>query len=163
MITPDNLDPVAAYSDPIIAGIEYARQHHLTGGPLPAAIIKDRADLARTLPAPALPSPMPLSLDLATEPATGHAHPLHSAGEVITAHVLAMVDAATAEREARENHRANRRNINRVLVLAFAAVAGFLTVFMSTHGVLPGMLPYSFCVAVGLDTLVTLYAYLRRY
>jgi hypothetical protein len=34
---------------------------------------------------------------------------------------------------------------------------------MSTHGVLPGMLPYSFCVAVGLDTLVTLYAYLRRY
>lgn len=100
---------------------------------------------------------------LTTEADHDHSHPLHMAGDVLAGHVLAMVEQATQEREARESVRANHRNLNRVMVLAFAAIAGFLVVFATNHGVAPGLEPYSFVVAIGLDVLVTLYAYLRHY
>jgi hypothetical protein len=92
-------------------------------------------------------------------------------------HVRKLINEAQAEREAIEEHRADRRNRNRLLTLAFAIVIGIIvTYFFQNDGfpvigvrhVLPAHMAtilygYSFVVTVTLDASLALYAYVKKF
>lgn len=87
--------------------------------------------------------------------------------------VKAIVQGAMAEREDRENFRANKRNFNRMLTLFGALVIGFIVTFVLTHRGIPGLVtlplwamalaPYTFVITIVLDAGLALYGYIRKY
>jgi hypothetical protein len=93
------------------------------------------------------------------------------------AHVRSLINEAQRDREAIEEHRADRRNRNRLLTLAFAIVIGIIvTYFFQNDGfpvigvrhVLPAHMAvilygYSFVVTVTLDASLALYAYIKKF
>jgi hypothetical protein len=82
-------------------------------------------------------------------------------------HVLDLINGVQAEREARENLRANRRNFNRTLTLVMTIIIGLTITYLLTSGTLGhfGKVagPYAFVITVTMDLLVTGYAYIRHY
>lgn len=82
-------------------------------------------------------------------------------------HVRGMIADAIADREKREANRANHRNRNRMLTLVFTLVAGMAITYGLYHGWFgtwgPKVGPYSFVITVAGDTLLTLYAYVKKY
>lgn len=81
--------------------------------------------------------------------------------------VKSLILAALAEREARENIRANHRNLNRMLTLFGAIAIGVVVTYLLTHGDLgqtgKTLGPYSFVITVTLDSMLALYAFIRHY
>jgi len=87
--------------------------------------------------------------------------------------VMALVNGAIAEREARENMRANHRNLNRMLTLFGALVIGLVVTFVLQHKGIPGLVtlpvwtmalaPYTFVITIALDSGLALYGYIRHY
>lgn len=80
-----------------------------------------------------------------------------------TARTIAQheVSRATAERQAVEDMRANRRNRNRALTLLVALVLGFTTPTLCKMFGIP--LAYAFCVVIVPDAFITFYALVRKY
>jgi len=87
-------------------------------------------------------------------------------------HVREIIDGAIAEREARENTRANHRNFNRMLTLFGALLIGLVVTYTLQHGEIlgfrlppwaPGLAPYSFVITVALDSFLALYSFIRHY
>ena len=79
--------------------------------------------------------------------------------------VKGLIETAEHERQAIEDLRAIRRNRNRLMTMLAAIVIGLAIVWtlprMGSVG--KAMEPYSFIATVALDTLLTLYAYIKRY
>lgn len=85
-------------------------------------------------------------------------------------HVREMIDDALANREQRENWRANKRNFNRMLTLFGALVIGLIVTFILYHPVmfhLPhwamALAPYSFVITILMDSSLALYSYVKKY
>lgn len=78
----------------------------------------------------------------------------------------AITEAQDA-RQAIEDTRANRRNRNRMLTLLGALLIGIVVTFVLTHGYMGAASktygPYAFVITVALDSLITVYAYVRHY
>jgi hypothetical protein len=87
--------------------------------------------------------------------------------------VNGKVNALMAEREQRENIRANHRNLNRMLTLFGALVIGLVVTFVLQHRGIPGLVtlpawslilaPYTFVITIALDSGLALYGYIRHY
>lgn len=79
--------------------------------------------------------------------------------------VKKLIQDADRERQKIEDVRANRRNRNRLMTMLGAIVIGLAIVWTLPHlGPMGKALePYSFIATVSLDTLLTLYAYIKRY
>jgi hypothetical protein len=71
------------------------------------------------------------------------------------------VTRATAERQAVEDIRANRRNRNRSLTLLVALVLGFITPTLCAVTGIPTA--YGFCMIIVPDAFITFYALVRKY
>lgn len=82
-------------------------------------------------------------------------------------HVRGLISDAIKDREARENVRANHRNLNRMLTLVFTLLAGLGITFLLNGGYLGhfgiALAPYSFVITVTGDTFLTLYSLLKHY
>lgn len=83
-------------------------------------------------------------------------------------HVRELIADATQAREARENMRANHRNLNRMLTLFGALFIGlFVTWALTTPGVIPMrfhfLAPYAFVITILMDSGLALYGYIRHY
>ena len=82
--------------------------------------------------------------------------------------VKSIVNGAIKEREDRENTRANKRNLNRMLTLFGALVIGLVVTFvLTTPGMIPAgwkfLAPYTFVITIILDSGLALYGYIRKY
>jgi hypothetical protein len=78
--------------------------------------------------------------------------------------VVQLVNGQIKAREARENSRANHRNVNRELMLIMTILIGFVLVFLTSHAILPkAFTPYSFVITVMMDLVLTTYALIKRY
>lgn len=87
--------------------------------------------------------------------------------------VREIVNGVVKEREARENERANHRNLNRMLTLFGALLIGLVVTFILTHNGIPGVVklpkwsmvlaPYTFVITILLDSGLALYGYIRHY
>jgi len=88
-------------------------------------------------------------------------------------HVRGLIRQAQMEREARENVRANHRNLNRMMTLLGALVIGLVVVFVLSHNGIPGLValpswcaglaPYAFVITILMDSALALYGYIRHY
>jgi chemotaxis protein histidine kinase CheA len=88
-------------------------------------------------------------------------------------HVRSLIRQAQMEREARENIRANHRNLNRMMTLIGALVIGLAVTFMLTQNGIPGLFnlpawshglaPYAFVITILMDSGLALYGYIRHY
>lgn len=82
--------------------------------------------------------------------------------------VKSIVNGAIKEREDRENLRANKRNLNRMLTLFCALIIGLVvTFFLTTPGMVPAswkfLEPYNFVITLVLDSGLALYGFIRKY
>lgn len=75
----------------------------------------------------------------------------------------AITDAET-KRQMIEDIRANKRNLNRVIMLATTVAVGIPVVFLlqSLGTVGQALMPFAFVITALFDCLVTLYAYIRK-
>jgi hypothetical protein len=95
--------------------------------------------------------------------------PWHSAhDEQIQAMIVKHVAMVNAQRQALEDTRSIRRNRNRFASLAGALLISTLLTYCFQHAYLGPHLsamlaPYSFVITITLDSVITLYALLRRY
>lgn len=82
--------------------------------------------------------------------------------------------AIVNEREARENKRANHRNLNRMLTLFGALVIGLIVTYGLEHGGFPMfgvtlppstklLAPYAFVITIAMDSTLALYSFIRHY
>lgn len=78
--------------------------------------------------------------------------------------VTANIRRAEDERQATEDKRARRRNINRELMLLTTVIVGVPVVFILQHMGRTGAIlqPYGFTITALFDSLVTLYALLKK-
>jgi hypothetical protein len=87
--------------------------------------------------------------------------------DALTRHAWWVAEETQTQRQAIEDARAIYRNRNRFLTLGFALVISLVLTFVFTHGYLGplgvSLAPYSFVITIALDSLLTLYAYIRRY
>lgn len=87
--------------------------------------------------------------------------------DALTRHAWWVAEQTQSQRQAIEDARAIYRNRNRFLTLGFALVISLVLTFVFTHGILgplgETLAPYSFVITIALDSLLTLYAYIRRY
>jgi hypothetical protein len=82
--------------------------------------------------------------------------------------VYEVVDGMIQEREARENKRANHRNLNRLLTLLGALLIGLMITWaLTTPGILPATwqhyAPYAFVITILLDSGLALYGLIKHY
>lgn len=81
---------------------------------------------------------------------------------------------AINEREARENIRANHRNLNRMLTLFGALFIGLALTWLFQHNGIPGLFqfplwfakdyePYTFVITIAMDSGLALYGLIRHY
>lgn len=88
-------------------------------------------------------------------------------------HVRGLIRQAQMEREARENVRANHRNLNRMMTLLGALVIGLFVTYVLTNNGIPGLVtlpawsthlaPYAFVITILMDSGLALYGYIRHY
>lgn len=99
-----------------------------------------------------------------SEIAKAHVTTERSRREVAEAEEQVRLAALDAERQKLEDTRANRRNRNRCLTLVVAVIFTFAVPwFVTSVLVAPQILKYSVGIAIIPDTLITLYAYYRKY
>jgi hypothetical protein len=82
--------------------------------------------------------------------------------------VMELLNGVLQEREARENDRANHRNLNRMLTLFGALAIGLIVTYvLTTPGLMPASMkwlaPYTFVITILLDSGLALYGYIRKY
>lgn len=87
--------------------------------------------------------------------------------------VNGAVESALKEREARENIRANHRNLNRALTLLGALIIGLILTFVFQHNGIPGLVTmpkwtkafaaYTFVITIAMDSTFTFYALWKHY
>lgn len=81
--------------------------------------------------------------------------------------VMQLINGAIEEREARENIRANHRNLNRMLTLFGALLIGLVVTFVLTNNILgpsgKSLAPYAFVITILMDSGLALYGYIRHY
>jgi hypothetical protein len=83
-------------------------------------------------------------------------------------HVRKLISEAQDEREARENIRANHRNLNRLLTLIGALIISFVVTWLLYYDPsLPlwahKLAPFSFAITILMDSSFVLYSYIRHY
>jgi hypothetical protein len=95
--------------------------------------------------------------------------PWHGAhDEQIQAMIEKHVEMINQRRQALEDQRAVRRNRNRFVSLIGALIISLMLTWTFQHGYLgphvsAAFAPYSFVITITLDSVITMYAYLRRY
>lgn len=81
--------------------------------------------------------------------------------------VMELVNGVIQERENRENERANKRNLNRMMTLVGALLIGLVVTFVLQGGYLGHMghvlAPYSFTITILMDSGLALYGYIKKY
>lgn len=83
--------------------------------------------------------------------------------------VMSLINGVLNDSKAVEDHRANKRNFNRMLTLFGALLIGLVVTFMlTTPGILPTHVdktvgPYTFVITILMDSGLALYGYIRKY
>lgn len=92
---------------------------------------------------------------------------LRSFNDYVQSSTQTAIKTAEAKRQAAEDERANRRNLNRMLTLIGALVIGIVVSYVLTHGYLgnlgKALGPYAFCITILLDSSLAVYSLIRHY
>jgi hypothetical protein len=81
--------------------------------------------------------------------------------------VMELINGVIQERENRENERANKRNLNRLLTLIGALVIGMIVTYVLQGSYLghtgKELAPYSFTITIFMDSALAVYGFIKHY
>ena len=83
--------------------------------------------------------------------------------------VMSLINGVLDDSKKVEDHRANKRNFNRMLTLFGALLIGLVVTFLlTTPHILPAHIdktvgPYTFVITILMDSGLALYGYIRKY